>query len=110
MKNLDSFLVWSSFREVRFKWQTFEHFDHDFRSFFGDSDFQLELRQEINRITQGEDVKVDVYLVNMWFLFDVVSPSFSEAEEISYVLHNMLPRLQVSICRSQAYFRFSDRF
>lgn len=93
------------FNGVRFRWRSFEHFIEVFRTRFGDSDLQFEIKQEIKNRTQGENEKVSTYLVKMWTLLDRVDPPYSEAEEISCALRNMLPRLQTSIHRSEIHTR-----
>ena len=92
----------SWFRSNRFRWRSFGQFAAAFRSRFGDSDFQFELRQEVHRRTQGEREPVADYLTCMIALFDRLEPRMTEAEELSYAHRNLLPRLQLAIPRGGA--------
>lgn len=93
------------FRSSRYQWRSFEEFSHAFRIRFADADFQFELRQEVHRRTQGENEKVADYLTNMWSMLDRIVPPLTEAEEVSYAHRNLLPRLQLTIRRSEVYSR-----
>ena len=68
---------------------------------FGDSDYQFELRQEIDSRTQGLDEPVADYLTCIRTLLRRLSPPLTEEEQVSYAHRNMLPKLQLTIHRSE---------
>ena len=81
----------SWYRVNQSRWRDFSRFAAAFRSRFGDSDFQLQLRQEIHRRTQGEREPAADYLMCMMALFNRLEPRMTEAEELSYADRNLLP-------------------
>ncbi|KAL6419699.1 hypothetical protein ACFW04_011264 [Cataglyphis niger] len=89
------------FRGRRDRLLTWDAFRSAWRIRFGDPDFQFALRDEITRRTQGEQESVADYLTCLRAMYDRLSPPWSAAEQISYALRNMLPRLQIAMRREE---------
>lgn len=91
------------YRARRNNWRSWGEFVLAWRARFGDPDFSFALRDEIMRRTQGEHEPVTDFITCMQALFDRLSPPWSLHEQLNYVYHNMLPRLQVSVHREDFY-------
>ena len=84
-------------------WETWAEFVDACRMRFGDPDYQFELRQEIPSRTQGLDEPVADYLTCIRTLLRRLSPPLTEEEQVNYAHCNMLPKLQLTIHRSEIF-------
>ena len=82
-------------------WETWAEFVDACRMRFGDSDYQFQLRQEIHSHTQGLDEPVADYLICIRTLLRRLSPPLTEEVQVSYAHRNMIPKLQLTIHRSE---------
>ncbi|XP_024893572.1 uncharacterized protein LOC112468573 [Temnothorax curvispinosus] len=87
------------FRGIRDSLTTWAAFREEWRTRFGDPDFQFALRDEIMRRTQGETEPVADFLTCLSSLYDRLSPPWREEEKVGYAHRHLLPRLQTLIPR-----------
>ncbi|EFN62561.1 hypothetical protein EAG_04420, partial [Camponotus floridanus] len=92
-------LYW--FRSKRNRLSDWNAFKDAWRTRFGDPDFQFALREEIMRRTQGEHESVTDFFSCLRAMFDRLSPSWTESEQVSSAFRNLLLRFQQSIRRNE---------
>jgi len=82
-------------------WRVLNDFEATWRTQFGDPDYQYALRDEIFQRTQGEFESAVDYLMCLRALFSRMSPLWTLSEQLNIAHRNMLPRLQIAICRTE---------
>lgn len=77
--------------------QTWDDLKDALRRSFADPDYQLALREEISRRTQGDRESVRDYFSNMRGYFNRLLPRWSELEKVRHLHRMMLPVYQLGI-------------
>ncbi|XP_024947127.1 uncharacterized protein LOC112495318, partial [Cephus cinctus] len=88
-------LLW--FRDEREYFRDWPDFVSEARARFSDSDFQVALREEIARRTQGKNEPIADYLTCIRAMFRRLDPPWTDQEQVAYAHRNLLPRYQVAI-------------
>uniref|UniRef100_T1HAE7 CCHC-type domain-containing protein n=1 Tax=Rhodnius prolixus TaxID=13249 RepID=T1HAE7_RHOPR len=83
-------------------WHSWEDFEASFRTTFFPPNYQEKLKKEIERRTQGEQEKVLDFAINIRTLCKRLTHPPPEAEVVSTIYNNLLPRYQLYIRRSEA--------
>ena len=63
--------------------------------------FQLRVREEVRRRTQGPDEAIADYLVGLRQIMNYVSPSYSLEEQVNFAYANLHPNYRSKIERDQ---------
>ena len=88
-------------RLERRRWAGWTQFVVAFRRRFGGVNFQLRVREEVRRRTQGPDEAIADYLVGLRHIMNYVSPPYSTEEQIDFAYANLHPNYRSRIERDQ---------
>ena len=101
LPHLLSGLALQWYRLERPRWAGWREFLVAFRRRFGGVNFQLRVREEVRRRTQGPDEAITDYLVGLRHIMNYVSPPYSLEEQVDFAYANLHPNYRSKIERDQ---------